>query len=86
MESPAACGDEPEVDYEAQEMRAVIRRVVATDLTEHQREVLLASALDGVSADELAHRLGSNRNAIYKVLFDARKKVRAALRAEGFAA
>jgi RNA polymerase sigma-70 factor (ECF subfamily) len=80
----AWCGDEPEVDFEAREMQSVIRRVVTTDLTPHQREVLIASIIDHRSADDLATQLGSNRNAIYKVLFDARQKLKVALRAEGF--
>lgn len=85
LDSPAWIGDQPEVDFEAQEMRAIVRRVVTKDLTPHQREVLIASVIDETPADDLATRLGSNRNAIYKVLFDARQKVRLALRAEGFA-
>jgi RNA polymerase sigma-70 factor (ECF subfamily) len=56
------------------------------DLTARQREVLIGSVVEHTSADDLAERLGSNRNAIYKALFDARRKVRLALSAEGFAA
>jgi RNA polymerase sigma-70 factor (ECF subfamily) len=37
-----------------------------------------------VPLDALAARLGSNRNAIYKMLFDARRKLRAALVANGY--
>lgn len=85
LDSPGRSGDEPEVDFEGRELGSVIRRVVMTDLTAHQREVLIGSIVDGTSADDLAKRLGSNRNAIYKALFDARHKVRLALRAEGFA-
>lgn len=85
LDSPAWSGDEPEVDFEAREMRAIIGRVVAAELTPHQKEVLIASIVDETPADDLAERLGSNRNAIYKVLFDARQKIRKALRAEGFA-
>ncbi|MBO0813297.1 MAG: sigma-70 family RNA polymerase sigma factor [Microlunatus sp.] len=85
LDSPAWSGDQPEVDFEAREMVAVFHRVVTTDLTPRQREVLIASIVDGTRADDLAQRLGSNRNAIYKVLFDARHKISNALRAEGFA-
>lgn len=86
LDSPAWMGDEPEVDYEAREMRSVIDRVVARDLTAYQREVLIGAIVEERSADDLAQRLGSNRNAIYKVLFDARQKVRHALHAAGYAA
>jgi RNA polymerase sigma-70 factor (ECF subfamily) len=34
--------------------------------------------------DVLALELGSNRNAIYKMLFDARRKLRASLAANGY--
>jgi NAD(P)-dependent dehydrogenase (short-subunit alcohol dehydrogenase family) len=36
----------------------------------------LAITLDGVAVDMLAAELGSNRNAVYKTLFDARRKLR----------
>ena len=35
-------------------------------------------------ADALVAELGSNRNAIYKTLFDARRKLRAALVTHGY--
>ena len=40
--------------------------------------------LNDVPLDALALRLGSNRNAIYKMMFDARRKLRAALAANGY--
>lgn len=45
-------------------------------LTERQREVFVAIALNEVPIDVLALQLGSNRNAIYKNLFDARRSLR----------
>src|SRR5262249_3247127 len=53
------------------------------ELTERQREVFVAIALDDVPIDVLAIRLGTNRNAIYKNLFDARRNLRASLAAAG---
>ena len=44
-----------------------------------QRTVFIAAALNEVSIDALALELGSNRNAIYKNLFDARRKLRCCL-------
>ena len=40
--------------------------------------------LNDVPLDTLVMHLGSNRNAIYQVLFDARRKLRAALAADGY--
>jgi RNA polymerase sigma-70 factor (ECF subfamily) len=52
-------------------------------LTERQREVFVAIALNDVSIDVLALQLGSNRNAIYKNLFDARRRLRVSLAEAG---
>ena len=49
-----------------------------------QREVFVALVLNDVPLDALVVRLGSNRNAIYKRMFDARRKLRAALAANGY--
>jgi RNA polymerase sigma-70 factor, ECF subfamily len=53
-------------------------------LTEHQREVFVAVALNDVPIDVVALRLGTNRNAVYKNLFDARRRLRASLDAAGY--
>ena len=53
------------------------------ELTERQREVFVAIALNDVSMDVLAIQLGTNRNAIYKNLFDARRNLRARMKAAG---
>ena len=53
------------------------------ELTQRQREVFVAIALNDVPIDVLALQLGSNRNAIYKNLFDARRTLRTSLAAAG---
>jgi RNA polymerase sigma-70 factor, ECF subfamily len=53
------------------------------ELTERQREVFVAIALNEVPIDVLAVQLGTNRNAIYKNLFDARRNLRASMAAAG---
>jgi RNA polymerase sigma-70 factor (ECF subfamily) len=57
--------------------------VALGELTDRQREVFVAIALNDVPSDVLADRLGTNRNAIYKNLFDARRNLRASLAAAG---
>lgn len=54
------------------------------ELTERQREVFVSIALNGVAMDVVALRLSTNRNAIYKNLFDARRSLRAKLAAAGY--
>ena len=53
------------------------------ELPDRQREVFVAIVLNDVSIDVLALELGSNRNAIYKNLFDARRSLRGRLTAAG---
>ena len=53
------------------------------ELTERQREVFVAIALNDVPIDVLAVKLGTNRNAIYKNLFDARRSLRTRMAAAG---
>jgi RNA polymerase sigma-70 factor (ECF subfamily) len=62
---------------EEAELLGEIRTAMRTALTPRQREVLIALALDGVPIDVLAERLGTTRGALYKVLHDARAKLRA---------
>jgi RNA polymerase sigma-70 factor, ECF subfamily len=53
------------------------------ELTDRQRAVFVAIALNDVSIDVVALELGTNRNAIYKNLFDARRSLRRKLAAAG---
>ncbi len=73
----------PDERVEAYEQLQALRRAITTGLTARQREVFVAIALNDVAIDVLALELGSNRNAIYKNLFDARRKLRASLAAAG---
>ena len=68
---------------ESGELLRALRDAVAKELTPRQREVFVASALNDVPIDVLAERLGSTRGAIYKVLHDARRKLRARLERDG---
>ena len=61
-----------------------LQHAVNSCLTEHQREVLIALALNGVPLDVLSERLGTTRGALYKTLHDARRKLRADLSLRGF--
>jgi RNA polymerase sigma-70 factor (ECF subfamily) len=62
---------------------AALRRAVDTELTGHQRRVFVVLVLNGVPLDAMVAQLDTNRNAIYKTMFDARRKLRAALAAHG---
>jgi RNA polymerase sigma-70 factor, ECF subfamily len=81
---PDRFGLTPQETLEQRELLGDIRDAVQTMLTERQRIVFVALVLNGVPLDVLTAELGSNRNALYKVLFDARRKVRAHLVANGY--
>jgi RNA polymerase sigma-70 factor (ECF subfamily) len=46
------------------------------ELTDRQRKVFVSVALNEISIDVVALELGTNRNAVYKNLFDARRRLR----------
>ena len=60
-----------------------MRVAIDERLTPHQREVLVAIALNGVPIDVLAERRGTTRGALYKTLHDARRKLRDCLADQG---
>ena len=66
---------------DAETLRAV-RDAMQTVLTDHQRRVFVALALNGVPIDVLAERMDTTRGALYKTLHDARRKLRTVIGGE----
>ncbi len=60
---------------------AQFRRFIDEELTEKQRTALLAG-LGGMPLEAIADRMGTNRNALYKLLHDARKRLKRRMEAE----
>jgi RNA polymerase sigma-70 factor (ECF subfamily) len=81
---PARFGFDPAQETEWRDLLAALRRAVDEELTARQRRIFVAIVLNGVPLDALVIELATNRNAIYKTLFDARRKLRAALAANGY--
>ncbi|MGH2936607.1 MAG: sigma-70 family RNA polymerase sigma factor [Solirubrobacterales bacterium] len=81
---PERFGLGPGREAETRELLAALRAAVETELTERQRRVFEAIVMNEVPLDVLVVELDSNRNAIYKMLFDARRKLRMALVANGY--
>ncbi len=73
----------PEASTERADVMLKIQQALDEDLTERQRQALVAMALQGVPLEILAERMGTNRNALYKLIHDARRKLRAHLESEG---
>jgi RNA polymerase sigma-70 factor, ECF subfamily len=80
---PDALTPRPGDQAERREQLAALAHAIEHDLTDRQREVFVAVALNEVPIDVLALQLGSNRNAVYKNLFDARRRLRESLAAAG---
>jgi RNA polymerase sigma-70 factor (ECF subfamily) len=76
---PDTLAPRPDERAEQREQLSALARAIERDLTPRQRQVFVAVALNDVPIDVLALELGSNRNAVYKNLFDARRRLRAAL-------
>ncbi len=73
----------PEADAETAELLEAVREEIAATLTRHQRNVLVAVAVDGIPIDVLADRLETTRGALYKTIHDARRKLRGRLAERG---
>lgn len=66
--------------HDCLELRELLQHVtnaIADQLTPLQRTVMIAIAINGVSANALALELDTTPGAIYKTLHDARRKLRA---------
>ena len=81
---PDRFGMDPADQTQGRALVDAVRRAVDEHLTQRQRQVFVAIVLQGVPLDALVVQLSSNRNAIYKTLFDARRKLRVALAANGY--
>jgi RNA polymerase sigma-70 factor (ECF subfamily) len=81
---PDRFGLETGLESESADLIVALRAAVESELSARQRAVFVALVLNGVPVDALAIELGSTRNSIYKMMFDARRKLRAALVANGY--
>lgn len=81
--TPDRLTPQPDDRVEQRELLQALQLAVDGDLTPRQRHVFVAVALNEVPIDVVALELGSNRNAVYKNLFDARRNLRASLATAG---
>jgi RNA polymerase sigma-70 factor (ECF subfamily) len=62
---------------------ATLQEAINDDLTERQRQALVAVKVKGMPLEEVARRMDTNRNALYKLLHDARQRLKQALLDKG---
>jgi len=76
---------QPDTQWERKALLEKLQALIESELTDKQRAALIAE-LKGMPQDEIARHLGSNRNAVYKLTHDARKRLKQALQTAGYEA
>lgn len=82
LELRSVGGDDAQALSEAADLADTLGDLIVHRLTSHQREVLVALAVDGVDPNDLAARLDSTPGAVYKTFHDARSKLKRELACE----
>ena len=67
---------DPERATQQEEVLTVIQRIIDEELTDRQRMALTNLLFRGMPMAEVAERLGTNKNNVYKIMHDARKKLK----------
>jgi RNA polymerase sigma-70 factor, ECF subfamily len=73
----------PEAATERAEVLSRIDAALDAALTPRQKQALIAVAIREVPMDLVADQMNTNRNALYKLLHDARRKLRSYLESQG---
>ena len=73
----------PDAGVQEADRLRLLRALIDETLTERQRTALDAVLVHGMALEQVAVRMGTNRNALYKLLHDARLRLRHALEARG---
>lgn len=73
----------PEQKTAQQMMLALVQRLITEELTDRQRMAMMAVMSGGMPLEEVARRMGTNRNALYKLLHDARRRLKKRILAQG---
>jgi len=75
----------PETSAERVDMLARVRRIIEEELTDRQRQALILLGVQDMPIEDAARKLKTNRNALYKLLHDARLRLRTRLATEEIA-
>jgi len=73
----------PEERLTQRTLLETVERLIVEELTERQRQAIVSVAFAGMPSEEVARRMGTNRNALYKLMHDARQRLKDCLQAEG---
>lgn len=70
----------PEREATQNDMLAIVRELIETELTERQRTAIVAILQGGMPLDAVARKMNTNRNALYKLIHDARRRLQQRLK------
>ncbi len=73
----------PEILAERNDLLQRVQRIIAEELTGKQRQAVEALAIQGLPVETAARQLNMNPNALYKLLHDARARLKHRLEIEG---
>jgi RNA polymerase sigma-70 factor (ECF subfamily) len=73
----------PDTLTQQSDMLLQVGRLINEELTEKQRQAIVATAIEGVPLEEVARRMNMKRNALYKLLHDARLRLKNRMADEG---
>jgi RNA polymerase sigma-70 factor (ECF subfamily) len=73
----------PESMVEGADLIQRLGRIIMEELTEKQRRAMIAVAVKGMPLEEVARRMNTNRNALYKLMHDTRFRLKAKMEEEG---
>lgn len=76
-------GSNPDTQSERRQVWRAIVEVINNELTERQRQVLVAVRVENMPVNKVAELLGTNPNNVYKLLHDARQKLKQRLEGLG---
>ncbi len=76
-------GANPEEQVLRDEMMKRVNRIIMEELTDKQRRAVELLALQGLSVEDVAGQLQVKPNALYKLMFDARARIKNRLEREG---
>ncbi len=73
----------PERIVEGADLMDRLKRIIMEELTDKQRQAMVAVAIKGMPLEEIARRMGTNRNALYKLMHDTRLRLKRRMAQEG---
>ena len=82
MAAPARATDPARAVMQS-EMMAMLERIMAEEMTDKQRMAMMAVRVQGMPIEEVARQMGMERNALYKLLHDARRRLKKRMERDG---